>query len=60
MSERGPWRHSHARGRPRNHLLGMAGALTACVRDGVLAAHSRDSLTRVAWDWASLATGAPF
>lgn len=59
MSERGPRRHSHARGRPGNHLAGMPGALAVCVWDGVLAAHTRDSLTGVAWAWASLATGAP-
>lgn len=59
MSEQGPWRHSHAWGRPGNHLEGVPGALAACVWDGVLAAHSRDSPTGIAWAWASLAAGAP-
>lgn len=64
MSERRPWGHGHSRGRPENHppppyQPGVAGALTAYVRDGVLVAHSKDSLTGVTQGWASPATGVP-
>lgn len=45
--------------RPPPYQPGVAGALTARVREGVLVALSRDSLTGVMQGWASPATGAP-